>query len=404
MEARLVILLADAVSLPEGMAATQRLLCLARGLQEAGTDVEVLLLRPTEVADASRNLQVKGETLGVPFIYTSGSSTLSPRWLGRRMHEALGLIRALGHIHRQWRTVGSGQVFVLLYSRHLSTVLPVAIWCRIRRIPIVLELCEWPETQPSPTWLGRWRKRLFCRYCVRFADGVVAISQFIEERVQEQARRIGRDLPILRVPILVDADESFREVPLSFVSRPFVLFSGSGAYRKTLAFVLAAFQIVSQRHLNLSLVFTGLSEMACRDLQHDAASLGLKGKVSTPGFIPRDALLTAYRKAEASLIPLFGDAQSQARFPTKLGEYLLAGRPVITTGTGEVISLLKDRQTAFIVQSGSVEACAEIICAALRDPNAGCIGEAGRRLAFTHLDYRQHGIRLNTWIKKLSHP
>jgi glycosyltransferase involved in cell wall biosynthesis len=398
-----VIIIADAVSLPEGMAATQRLLCLARGLQDAGAEVEVLLLRPTEVSGTTRNSGVQGEARSVPYRYTPGTSALSPRWIGRRAQEIRGLAGALSHIHRQWLAMSPGAVRVLVYSRHLSTVAPVALWCRRRDIPVALELCEWPETQPAPTRLGRWRKHLFCRHCVRFADGVVPISRYIEECVKERARGVHKSLAVLRVPILVDVDEPFQEVSLPFSDSRYVLYSGSDAYQKTIEFVIAAFQLSLKHQPDLRLVITGLSQSANHEQQRRVHSLGISSRVLLPGFIPRNALLTAFRKAEALLIPLFGDTQSQARFPSKLGEYLLSGRPVVTSATGEIPALLSDRQTAFLAPPDSLQGYVGTLIAALTDPAvAHRVGEAGRQVAIEKLDYRYHGRQLAQWILELS--
>jgi glycosyltransferase involved in cell wall biosynthesis len=130
--------------------------------------------------------------------------------------------------------------------------------------------------------------------------------------------------------------------------------------------------------------------------------MGMRDQVVLPGLVARDVLLTAYHNARALLLPLFGDAQSQARFPTKLGEYLLSGRPVVTSATGEVPSLLTHCETAFIAPPDSTEAFAEAINVALNEPEvASRVGQAGRKLAVDRLDYRAHGAVLAAWLRQL---
>jgi len=46
------------------------------------------------------------------------------------------------------------------------------------------------------------------------------------------------------------------------------------------------------------------------------------------GFVPRPELLRLYRQSSLLLAPLFDDVRSEARFPTKIAEYLGSGRPV----------------------------------------------------------------------------
>ena len=52
--------------------------------------------------------------------------------------------------------------------------------------------------------------------------------------------------------------------------------------------------------------------------------------------------------AHGLLIPLFDDVRSTARFPTKIGEYLASGRPIVTTAVGEMPRYFEDGVTAFI--------------------------------------------------------
>jgi glycosyltransferase involved in cell wall biosynthesis len=389
--------IADAVSLPHGMASTQRVLALARGLKEAGAQVEVLLLRPTEAPDQPRNVAAEGSVEGIPYRYLPGSPVYARTRRGRRWQEALGLWRAV----RALPASGPGSR-VITYSRHLSTVATVSMACRRRGIPVAVELCEWPETQPATTRLGRWCKRQFCRHVARFADGFIPISRYIEERAAEQAARLKLEIPSLRVPILVDSQERYEEELLPFMHRSYVLFSGSVAYRKTIEFVLDAFGLVGGGYPSLQLVLTGMSEAEHRAVRQWVAVRGLTGRVELPGYIPRGALLTAYRRAEALLIPLFGDTQSQARFPSKLGEYLLSGRPVVTNAVGEASALLRDRESGFLAPSGAAGEFAAAVAAALADPKlAQRVGESGRQAATRHLDFRPHGRRVVGWLDAL---
>jgi len=53
---------------------------------------------------------------------------------------------------------------------------------------------------------------------------------------------------------------------------------------------------------------------------------------------------------------LFDDERSIARFPTKIGEYLAAARPVVTSSIGEVARYLEDATTAYLAAPGDAPA------------------------------------------------
>src|SRR5207302_1804391 len=70
-------------------------------------------------------------------------------------------------------------------------------------------------------------------------------------------------------------------------------------------------------------------------------------------------------------IPLFDDVKSTARFPTKLGEYLASGRPVVTNGIGEIPRYLKDGVNAVIVPPGDARVFGQAIAEVLDHPRRG---------------------------------
>lgn len=399
-----VFFIADAVSLPYGMASTQRLTTLARGVKEAGAEAQILLSRATETNLRTANNKPQGDVFGVPFIYTTGTSFVAASWLGRRVQEITGFFCTLRFLRNEIRSGGvlKSDLRVITYSRHLSTVIPISLFCRWHHIPIVAEMCEWPVTQSGDMTLGRWRRQLFCKNVVRWIDGALPISRYIERQMIGQVIRLRKALPMLYIPILVDAEEPFKEEDVSFRS-PYVLFSGSVAYRKTIDFVLDSFMAVSQGYPDLKLVLTGMEVGKHAWLFDGVKARGLEGKILFTGFISRNALLSAYRGASALLIPLFDDEQSQARFPTKVAEYLLSGRPVVTNRIGDVADFLKDKETAYLVEPNDVRAFSEAIRNVLEHQSqAETIAQKGCQVAKENFDYKKHGKRLYSWLGVLS--
>jgi glycosyltransferase involved in cell wall biosynthesis len=400
-----VLLIADAVSLPTGMASTQRLTLLARGLREAGAEVEILLLRATE-SGRSAPLQstAAGEVFGIPFRYLCGSAVLARTRGGRRYQEILGLLGALRVVWRRSRQEKGGRSLVVItYSRHLSTVAPVGLWCRQLHIPVAAEMCEWPVTQSVGMRFGRWRRRLFCSQVTRFVDGVIPISRYIEQQVATAASRLRRTVTTCYAPILCDPREDHPEARLPWMDGPYVLFSASEGYRATVVFVLDAFADLLRNTPMIRLVITGIRPERNPWLLEQISSRRLADSVTVAGFISRPCLLTGYRHASALLIPLFDDALSRARFPTKICEYLLSGRPVVTSRVGEAVQYLEDGETARLAPPEDASAFAAAIRSVLRDPVlASRMGLAGRELAMKAFDYRKCGVVLLRWLQTLT--
>ncbi len=428
-----ILFIADAVSLPSGMAATQRLLALARGVQSAGAEVRIKLLRPTELDEKSVNHESSGVIFGIPFEYVCGTPYMARNRFARRWQELRGCFNGIRCIWN-WKCVcqpSQRQFCVITYSRHLSTIIPVAIFCKLWRIPLIAEMCEWPVTQAMTMRLGRLRKKLFCDWVVRFIDGALPISRYIDEQLHAQAKRHKQALPTLRVPILVDTCEYLTNVTttppcsvplldtpsfernnedsvvltksspsIKVFRSPYILFGGSAAYRKTIEFILDVFQLTRGTFTSdVQLVMTGIDVQKNLWLVESVKRRGLIDQVIFPGFIARPELLNAYRHAHALLIPLFDDLQSKARFPTKLAEYLLSGTPVVTNPVGDVPLYLHHQKDVYLVPPDDEQAFANMLAYVIQNQaEARKVGGHGYEVARTNFNHVEHGRSILEWL------
>jgi len=73
-------------------------------------------------------------------------------------------------------------------------------------------------------------------------------------------------------------------------------------------------------------------------------------------------------RANALLNSLFNDIRSRARFPTKIGEYLASGRPVINNSVGEITRFLEDGVNAAYLCPGDSKLYGDKILEALDNP------------------------------------
>jgi glycosyltransferase involved in cell wall biosynthesis len=183
------------------------------------------------------------------------------------------------------------------------------------------------------------------------------------------------------------------------------LFAASSAYRTTAEFILDAMRHVWVRHPACRLAITGIDPDNARGswLRDLHAAHGADERIEIRGHLSRMELLALYQEASVLLAPLFEDTQSAARFPTKIGEYLAAGRPVVTSAVGEIPRFFDDGVNALIAAPDDAAAYAGKLIQALDDPEAAAaIGRAGRRLCEATFDYRAHGAALCAFFAGLA--
>jgi len=384
----------SSVPFPVGMASTERIKALALGLVGAGVRVCVIGTRPPDYRGQSGKQPPSCQWHGVRYVNTSGFSSppSSPamRALGRLIGTAgaLRLLLALSAARgRSCAYVYTSSVTPLLSSYVLIALL------RMLAIPVVLEMNEapWPLRNPTnPLWT-----RLSPLFGV---SGVVAISTYLQDWVHEVSSMRGNPLPTIRVPILVVEDAPIREMALA--DPPQVLLAVGAGYESSVEYVMDAMTHVWQRHPECRLVITGGSgQVGTTSPPGDADR---RDNIRFAGVLSWDALVSEYAQSAALLAPLFEDTISRARFPTKIGEYLMSGRPVVISPVGDAPLYLEPAVSAFVAASTSAADFAKCIVEILENPAmANAVGLRGRETARAEFSCRRHGPRLAAFLRAL---
>lgn len=395
VESRLhVVFLSEWLAFPNGMAATNRARLLARAMVEAGAAVHVMCMQASDRPPTVENRLTRGQWHGVTFEYTCGTTTRHPSFVMRRLIELRGWAMGVARLVQMRRRGHLDCVYLWFTSQRAQPRRWLFIWLlRLLGVPVIIELNErpWP-LRADQTCVERLVSPL------RGVAGVVSISSCLTQWAERERRSFKRPVRVLEVPILVDMQEQPpRSLPPT--QPPLVVFAGSPVYDETVEFIVRAMGRVWQTCPDCTLVITGMQpgEPASEALSARLREQGTAAddRVQLLGYLSRAELLDLYRRAAALLIPLFDDIRSRARFPTKIGEYLASGTPIVASKVGEIERLFTDGRDAFIVPAGDADAYGARIAAAVADPElAMAVGAAGLRLAADRFDYRLHGERL----------
>ena len=382
-----VLILGDWLGFPHGMAATARARLIARALLEAGVGVRVLSLQAVDRPSHVENTVVCGEHMGIPFEYACSTTLRHDSFVARRVIAAWGWVHGALRL-AQLRRQGLLDLVLLWFwtPRPAARLFCFMALLRLLRVPVVREVDE-------ITWRHRADASALERLWSPLAGmaGVVTISAELHEWAAAESRgRFGGR--IIDVPILVDVDE--REPADYPTGEPLVVFAGSPEYRRTIRFMFSAMQEVWRTHADCRLAITGAGSSDPRAdwLRAEVRQAELENRVDLVGYLSRPELLDLYGRAHALLIPLFDDQQSRARFPTKIGEYLAAARPVIANSVGEIPLYFTDGVDAIVCPPNDSVAFGRAIADLLSDPaRAALIGRRGRRLAESRFHYALHG-------------
>lgn len=391
---------------PDGGATSMRLRYMAQAIHQGGVGIEVALLQPTTKKAIPGNECTEGVLQGVPYRYLSGRTVRPGSVLGAVWDTLAGI----GAFIRLALLTRTKPAFVIFYTPTFWKMVVPMLAAKVRGIPIFIEACEVWSTIPKEDLKSLTRRavasgdRWLERWIPRMARGVIPISHNIANFYVAQGVQEDR---LFLLPILVDMElyrqRSDAEIK-SLKSIDYFLSSGSFGEKDGLAFMVEAFECVADEFPEIRLVFTGnVDEKTKEETLGLLKSARLRDRIVFTGFISRDQLVWAYQNARALLCCRSNSLYANYGFPTKLGEYLASGSPVIATKVGDVDHYLEDGKNAYLAVAEDSGAIAECMRMTLRNRNAAVqIGLEGQRVAERHFCYPVYSPGITEFLRSLS--
>lgn len=388
-------------SFPYGMAAAKRRLCYARGLQAEGHTIDVVVCQKCFDRGDDDGFPSVGEYCGIKYVYVCGKYKHSKynKVLRGLDYFVLDYVRsflyALKHIRR------GEAVFAYYYPLILQILIIIA--SKLNGAKIVKETCEHPSAlgKVNSKWhkLCKWFEYHFVMPCY---DGFIAISRELEKFVFKYK---GKHAQCIVVPILVESpDESAGTFCENEYTVPYILHTGTMLEQKdSISKILRAFtRFKKETASSCRLVFTGPHSTAkCKYLPL-IRELGIEESVDLLGMISAERVASLQRRAAMTIIYKSDNIQTRNCFPTKLGEMLIYGIPVITTTVGDANLYLEDGKSAFIIKPDDEERLVRCIRFVLDNPvEAQRIGLAGKNVALKYFNPIYQGQRLSVFYKSL---
>lgn len=371
---------------PDGAGATARVMSVAKGLMRHGATVRVLVPKPSENETTGlKNLAMAGEHDGIAFEYTCGRRLAAKTRLGAALLYLRGLARARQIIRRLHRKQPVDAI-LLWYPEDLLNFAAFRTLATSLGTLLIAEKSELPFVYTTRSSFIRMVDWLGHRIVYPQLDGIIAISSFLYNYFVELLRDPAR---ILQVPILVETAQFGKvQAPRSSAAHT-IIYCGNLYHEGEVEGLLRAFATLVCDFPSWRLCVIGDDSDTKRrvSLQSLVAALGLKDHVEFLGQRARREIPSLLADGDIMALPREGALFSTAGFPTKLGEYLASGKPVVVTGTGDIPQYLEHGASAYLVPPGDDVAFAEALRHAMRHPNeAAEVGRRGREVAIREFD------------------
>jgi glycosyltransferase involved in cell wall biosynthesis len=393
------VLIAGDFGFPYGTGASSRVFNYARGLQAAGARVKVLCVEPSEHAETPLNTDARGTYRGVPFEYTYGRTARPPARVQRRLLKVAKWWRFLRSV-RAFDAAGDGVDAVIIYSRSTAWILAARLACEVTGALLIHEDCELPFVWKRETASLRARRWLYEYLVFKTFDGCLVISSYLRDYCHRHLRRGARTL---LVPILVDVSD-FAAADEGEGVEERIVFCGSLSHPEVRT-VIESFADLAPDYPGLELLLVGGSvhPEVVPDVWDLTRRLGVAERVRSTGKVKRDELPAILRSARVLVLPRPAGAFSDAGLPTKVGEYLATGRPVVMTRNGDIARYLEDGIDAFLVAPDDSQAFTDAVRYVLEhEREASEVGAHGCATAAARFDPSRHGERIVEFIAELT--
>jgi len=233
-------------------------------------------------------------------------------------------------------------------------------------------------------------------------DGMYVITESLKNYFLGQ---LNASIPIRVINMMVDPSRFSNTDSISGTDFKYIAYCGSMDIAKDGVDILIqafgkAIKLIRQPN-DLKLMLIG--EVTDRHLigkyQQIIKDSQCEDKVIFTGFVNRENIPPLLQGAEALTLARPESKQAEGGFPTKLGEYLATGKPVVITNTGEISKFLRDGVNAFVAHPGSVDSFMEKLILLFADyKEAVKVGQKGEELVYREFNYYHQAKSLHDFI------
>ncbi len=244
-----------------------------------------------------------------------------------------------------------------VYSGHFIDIIFYKLLSKLVSAKVVYQYVEFRTAKGMRGPYHKINNYLVDNYALKFVDGVINISTFLEDHVQ----KINKKLPTVKIPPICDF-KYFKTVKKENESGDYLLFCGSTGYYDVIDLIINSYKTsdLGKNNIKLILILSGSLDRVEKEIEND-------DNIEVLSNLEYEKLVSFYKGAKALLIPLRDTIEDTARFPNKICEYFASESIIITTNYGEVKYYFEDSKNSFVSESFTVNDYAQKLNLVLSD-------------------------------------
>ena len=366
---------------PNGYALTKRFHLYAKGLARNGHEVKIIIPHPTEYEDKLGNLSIKGIYEDVKFEYKWKSTKRSNSFIKRRYHDFTGSIKSGFTLIKERPEVvitSSFSFIFFVYIKLISLLFPFKFFHEKNEVDYMHE----DNISYIKKFLIKLNESAFHGFIVINSQLLNYLTNVLELRKSN-----------IIVPILIEDFKVNKELPVNKT----IVYTGTYQERKDgILTILNAFAKIKNRYPEYKLVLTGSPQRSVNysEILKIIETEEMWPQVHFTGYLSEEDLRKVLISANILVLAKPENRQNNYNFPTKIGEYLISGRPVITTKVGVTGKILEDKINVVFSEFKTSDISKKMEFIINNAELASEIGARGREYALKNFDYVVHTKRM----------
>jgi glycosyltransferase involved in cell wall biosynthesis len=296
-------------------------------------------------------------------------------------------------VWRILRIIRNRPDLIKCYDTRPVTVVPAFALKRLLKVPVVMSWGDWwgkggTAAERSVGWSHRleqlflpietfFEESFHCR-----ADGLIVLSQALRERAIE----LG--VPESKIRVILPGVDSERVRPgdrirarqaLGVPQNCFLYGYAGSLFTRDGELLVEAHRRVIERVPNATAVLIGHTRFR-------PAENASRNVISTGGKLSYERVLQWFAACDVLLLPLCNSVANRGRWPSKIAEYMAAGRAVVATAVGDVPALFRDASPG-VLTAADPQSFAEGILKMYANADRDEMGRRGREIACQQLGW-----------------
>jgi glycosyltransferase involved in cell wall biosynthesis len=383
---------------PDGGAPANYLNLFCKGLKENDYKVQVWLLKGFAFGNHIKNENRRNISQeGIPYIYLSSPQRPTGKFR-KIVEDSISLVRLFFLLIKLWGKRKSTSL--LLYNNEIQFNIPIFFISKIFGFDIISFVSEYYDQSEFGGSFFRklkWYGFLFnFKYLNKASHRLIVFSYYLKNLYLKQG---VKEQNIIVQPNLTDFDFwKTEEKVIKFT----LGYSGTPSLKDGLFDLLQVISKLKTENRPISLLIIGDSTFGrslIPDLQKLCESLNISDLVTFTGLVDIEQVKKHLAECKILTLTRPNMIQTQAGFPTKLGEYFASGKQILSTNFGDIEKYFNPMKEIVIAECGDINDISTKLKWMLQHPDESeQIQKAGYLKAKQILSYR---VSLDRIIKEI---